>query len=230
MSKKVAILQSNYIPWKGYFDLINQVDEFVLYDTAQYTKNDWRNRNQIKTNNGLMWLTIPVRVDSLNQTIIETKIALNTWNTKHFKTLKQYYGKAQFYKEYEEELYKLYKECNYKFLSEINYHFIKAINKLLDINTKITWSHDLPLVDGKTERLVGICKHLNASEYISGPAAKNYLNESLFSEENISVSYINYSGYKVYNQLHDPFYHQVSIIDLILCEGPNARHYLVSKT
>lgn len=89
MAKKNAILQSNYIPWKGYFDLIQMVDEFVLYDNVQYTKNDWRNRNKIKTPNGTQWLSIPVRGESLTQLIQDTKVVNNNWRKKHWKTLLQ---------------------------------------------------------------------------------------------------------------------------------------------
>jgi hypothetical protein len=83
MAPKIAILQSNYIPWKGYFDLIQMVDEFVLYDNVQYTKNDWRNRNKIKTPNGTQWLSIPVRGESLTQLIQDTKVVNNNWRKKH---------------------------------------------------------------------------------------------------------------------------------------------------
>ena len=75
--KKIAILQSNYIPWKGYFDLINMVDEFIIYDDVQYTKNDWRNRNKIKTSQGIQWLSIPVRQENLVQKITLQKTFLN---------------------------------------------------------------------------------------------------------------------------------------------------------
>src|SRR4051812_22240537 len=110
--KKVAILQSNYIPWKGYFDLINMVDEFIIYDDVQYTKNDWRNRNKIKTPNGLLWLTIPTRQLSLSQKIIDTQIADNHWNKKHLSTIKQFYSKAPFYKLYQSFIEELYMKCN----------------------------------------------------------------------------------------------------------------------
>ena len=98
--KKIAILQSNYIPWKGYFDLINMVDEFVLYDDVQYTHRDWRNRNKIKTSHGLKWLTIPVRQERFEQKIIETKVIDKRWNTKHWKSLVQNYSKAKYFNEY----------------------------------------------------------------------------------------------------------------------------------
>lgn len=226
--KKVAILQSNYLPWKGYFDLINAVDEFIFYDSAQYTKNDWRNRNRIKTPNGLLWLTIPVQVKHRDQKISETLVAQNNWNIKHYKTIKQYYSGARYFKEYQDVLEDLYLGYHQTGLSEINYHFIQGINKLLDIETRLSWSSEYELAEGKTERLVHLCEQAGAGIYLSGPSARDYLDESLFAEKDISVEWMDYSGYPEYRQLHPPFEHGVSIIDLILNEGPESRKFMKS--
>ena len=220
--KKVAILQSNYIPWKGYFDLINQVDEFIIYDEMQYTKNDWRNRNKIKSHTGIEWLTIPIRQEQLSQKIKDTKIFNFNWNKKHWKSIQINYSKAKCFQEFGPVFEELYCNCTYQFISEINYYFITAINNLLDIQTKISWSTEYNLIDGKTERLVDLCLQAGATEYISGPAAKDYIDKSLFDQQNIKLSWIDYSGYPEYNQLYPPFEHGVSIIDLILNEGKNA--------
>ncbi|MBI9062177.1 MAG: WbqC family protein [Marinilabiliaceae bacterium] len=226
--KKIAILQSNYIPWKGYFDMINMVDTFVIYDEVQYTKNDWRNRNIIKTKQGLQWLTIPCMQYSIDQTIDQTQINLTNWNKKHWQTIKTVYGKAPFFNQYKALFEELYLSCNSNALSEINYQFIKAITELLDINTKIIYSKDLNVTGEKSERLVKICQKLNTDIYLSGPAAKNYLNESLFSEKNIKVEWMDYSDYKAYSQMHPPFEHGVSILDLIFNTGAESFKYLKS--
>ena len=225
--KKVAILQSNYIPWKGYFDIINSVDEFILYDEVQYTKNDWRNRNKIKTPDGLLWLTIPV-YHSLSQKINEIKISDKIWGKKHWKTISQNYSKAKYFKEYKDIFEKLY-NIEEEYLSIINYNFIIEINKILNIKTKISWSTDYKLVQGKTERLVDLCRQSGATEYISGPSAKDYINEELFHNENIKIKWIDYSGYPEYKQLFPPFEHGVSVIDLIFNEGINAINYMKYK-
>lgn len=209
MSKKIAILQSNYIPWKGYFDLINMVDEFILYDDVQYTKNDWRNRNRIKTNQGPQWLTIPVRQEKLSQTIRNTKVSNPAWGKKHWSSICQNYSKSRYFKEYKDLFEELYLDLKEDSLSLINYRFITTINSILGINTKILLSGDFTLLDGKTERLVGICKDCKVTEYISGPAAKGYLDESLFKEENIKVSWMDYTNYPEYSQLNLPFDHSV---------------------
>jgi len=227
--KKVAIIQSNYIPWKGYFDIINMVDEFIIYDDVQYTRRDWRNRNRIKTPNGLKWLTIPVKVKGkYHQKIKDTKIADKNWVKKHWKTIIHNYSKAKYFKEYKDFFEELYLTSNEEYLSEINYKFIVAINKILGINTKIRWSSEFKLLDGKTERLLGICKDCNADIYVSGPAAKEYFDKELAKKENIKVEWMDYSGYPEYEQLYPPFEHKVSIIDLIFNEGPNATKFMKS--
>ena len=226
MPKKVAILQSNYIPWKGYFDLINMVDEFILFDTVQYTKNDWRNRNKIKTMNGPMWMTIPVRQENLSQLIVDTKTSDELWAKKHWKSLVQNYSKAKYFKDYKDVFEEFYLNSEEEYLSQINYQLITTINTILGIKTKIRWSDEFELFDGQTEKLLGICKQCNASGYISGPAAKDYFDEGLAKQEKIQIEWMDYSGYPEYNQLFPPFEHGVSILDLIFNEGPNARKFM----
>lgn len=226
--KKIAILQSNYIPWKGYFDLINSVDEFILYDDAQYTKNDWRNRNKILTNNGMQWLTIPVRHINLEQKIKETKIVDFSWSKKHWKSIQQNYNKAKYFKDYEDIFEELYLNSKEYYLSQINYRFITAINEILGINTKIRWSSEFELIGGQTEKLLGICKQCDAINYLSGPAAKKYFDETLAAREGITIEWMDYSNYLEYTQLHQPFEHEVTILDLIFNKGKNATKFMKS--
>ena len=227
--KKAAILQSNYIPWKGYFDLINMVDVFVLYDDMQYTRRDWRNRNKIKTSNGLKWLTIPVDVKGkYYQKIKDTKISDKNWAVSHWDNIKQNYSKTAYFNHYKDFFENLYKNCTEQYLSEINYKFIKEINSLLGINTEIRWSSEFALHEGRTEKLLGICKDCNADVYISGPAAKDYFDDSIAEKENIAVEWMDYSNYPEYNQNFPPFEHGVSIIDLIFNTGDDAVKYMKS--
>jgi hypothetical protein len=223
--KKVAILQSNYIPWKGYFDIIAKADVFVIYDEVQYTKNDWRNRNVIKSQNGLQWLTIPVRQETLDQKIFESKIFTNNWQKKHISSLQGNYTKAKCFHEYKERIFSMY-ENQSNYISEVNISFIKDICNLLDIKTQIIDSRELNLTGDKNVRLLEACKKLNATAYISGPAAKNYLNEELFKNEKIEIEWMNYDGYRQYKQIHEPFEHGVSILDLIFNIGDLSKNYL----
>lgn len=226
--KKIAILQSNYIPWKGYFDLINMVDEFIIYDTVQYTKNDWRNRNQIKTPQGPSWLSIPVKQQSLDQKIEETTVVDNRWRKKHWKTLQANYSKAPYYKEISKFFEPLYLESDEQYLSKINFAFINTINQILGITTKIRWSTEFNVGGEKTEKLLQICKKAQATTYISGPAAKDYFDLRLFQDEGIEVKWMDYDNYPEYRQLHPPFNHYLSILDLLFCEGKLSTNYLKS--
>lgn len=227
--KKIAILQSSYIPWKGYFDLINSVDEFVLYDDMQYTKRDWRNRNKIKTPQGLKWLSIPVEVKGKYfQKINETQVSDKSWPVTHWQTIKQFYSKAQFFKDYKDTFEDFYMNNQEEHLSLINARLIELVNSILGIQTKITWSSDYELVEGQTEKLLSICQQAGANVYLSGPAAKDYFDEPLAEKMGIQVEWMDYSGYPVYTQLNPPFEHGVTILDLIFNEGSNATQFMMS--
>jgi hypothetical protein len=227
--KRVAISQSNYLPWKGYFDLINSVDEFILFDDMQYTRRDWRNRNRIKTPQGTCWLTIPTDVKGKYfQKICETKVSDPGWATDHWKSIRQFYSRARYFQDYHKVLEELYLGCDETSLSSINYRFLKAFCGLLGIATVLTWSMQYTMPEGKTERLVGICKQAGATTYLSGPAAKDYIEPELFASEGIELVYFDYAGYAPYNQLYPPFVHEVSMVDLLLNEGSNAPQFMKS--
>ncbi|QHT65628.1 WbqC family protein [Rhodocytophaga rosea] len=228
--KKVAIIQSNYIPWKGYFDMINSVDEFIILDEVQYTRSDWRNRNLIKTKEGVKWLILPVKVkkERFETKINEVVVADKNWGKVHWATLTNNYRKAPYFKEYSGIFESLYLQTNEEFLSLINFTFISAILPLLGIQTKVSWSTAYTLCGNRNERLVYLCQQAGAKEYLSGPAAKGYIDEKMFKEAGISVSWMDYSGYPEYNQLYPPFEHGVTVLDLIFNEGPKASQFMKS--
>lgn len=226
---KIAISQSNYIPWKGYFDNIALVDEFILYDDMQYTKRDWRNRNKIKTAQGLKWLSVPVEVKGKYfQKIKDTRVSNKDWNTNHLNILKNNYSKAKCYKEvlpFVEDLY--INAGKLETISEINFHFLRSICEYLEINTKISFSSDYELLpEGKTERLVDLCEQVSGKEYFTGSAAKAYMEEELFTEKGIKVTYYDYSDYDSYEQLYGDFEHGVSILDLLFNKGVESKNFL----
>ncbi len=227
MSKKILITQSNYIPWKGYFDAINTVDEFVIYDDMQYTKRDWRNRNMIKTPSGLFWLSIPVEVKGKYfQKINETVVIDSNWGKKHWATITQFYAKARCFKETREIVEGFYLNMEENRLSFINQAFIARINEFLGINTIIRRSEEFVLHEDKNQRLVDICVDAGATDYFTGPAAKDYMDESLFEKANINVHYFDYNNYPEYEQLYPPFEHGVSILDLIFNCGSESHLYM----
>ncbi len=228
--KKIGVSQSNYIPWRGYFDIIAECDVFVLYDDMQYTRRDWRNRNKIKTPHGLQWLTIPVEVKGRYlQKINETRVADPLWSTSHWMKIQQNYRDAEFFSEISELLGATYLHGSFCLLSDWNRSLIETICTFLKIDTVIVDSRELTLIDGKSERLLDICQQLGGDEYISAPAAKNYLDESVFSHAGVKLSWADYSDYPRYSQLHGDFEPLVSIVDLLFNHGSNATNFMKCK-
>lgn len=225
--KKVALLQPCYIPWKGYFDIIRSVDEFVLYDDAEYSKGGFLNRNKVQTNDGAKWLTIPVKYKNRsNQKICEVEISDFKWKFKHWKTLKQVYSKSFFWSEYGEYFFHIYRSFEAETLSEINKKFILEICNILKIKTKISSSLDYNLKGDKNSKIIDLCKKTGSQLYLSGPSAKGYIDLNLFNKENIKILWVDYSGYPKYNQLNRPYISQVSILDMIFNLGCNSTDYM----
>lgn len=225
--RKVAIIQSAYIPWKGYFDIINSVDEFVILDTVKYNRG-YRNRNKIITKQGLRWLTIPV-VQNSSAMINEIVIVDPKWARSHLSSIFIGYTQAIHFKKYKDFFLNLYQKAeSEQLLTNINELFLREITKLLGIKTTIHRSEDIKHDGMGGERLISICKTLQASEYLSGPSAKTYIDEKLFSDAKIKLSWMDYDGYKEYPQNSETFVHQVSIIDMIFNLGPKANKYLKS--
>lgn len=231
--KRIGIIQSNYIPWKGYFDFIDSVDEFVLYDCVQYTRRDWRNRNKVKTHRGLEWLTIPVEVKGKYfQSVDETKLAGRSWIAEHLNVLRHCYGRAAHFRSQWEWVEQTYRSCEpLELLSDVNARLIKAIAQKLGIGTPIRNSREFEIVDGRSERLIGICKQAGASQYLSGPAAREYIetDSSLWAAAGITVLFKSYAGYPEYPQISGPFEHGVTILDVIFNVGDDARKYFKSS-
>lgn len=225
--KKIAIVQSNYIPWKGYFDLIAAVDEFILYDEVQYTRRDWRNRNQIKTPHGVQWLTVPVKVKAqFDQTISETEVDGARWAKDHWKALLQNYRPAACFKEIASWLEPLYQTETLTHLTHVNHRFMNAICAYLGITTPLRHSRDYPLSEGRSERLADLCVSAGGAEYVSGPAAKDYLDETVFVDRGVKLTWFDYMGYPAYPQLWGEFVHEVTILDLLFNCGKKAPHYM----
>jgi hypothetical protein len=226
--KRIAIVQSNYIPWKGYFDMIRQVDEFILLDSVQYTRRDWRNRNRIKSRGGTVWLTIPVKATGRYlQSIRETEISDSGWAERHWGKLKDAYDEAPHFQAHAQRLETLYgKASGCRLLSDVNRLFLQDLCCLLGISTRLTDDYEYHPTGSKTERLVSLCQAAGATEYLSGPAAKDYLTPEVFAEAGIGLSWMRYDGYPEYPQVHPPFEHAVSILDVLVHTGPEAARHL----
>jgi len=232
MPKSLAIIQSNYIPWKGYFDIIDRVDTFMILDDVQFSKNTWRNRNRLKTPKGPVWLTIPVVTGGkFGQTIAEVEIADRSWAEKHWQQWRQHYAKAPFFDEYGKKLEALYQEAaSFGRLSEVNIFFLRALCSWLGIKTEFINSVDHPVEGTKTDRVVNLCRSAGADFYLSGPAAQDYIEVEKFEAAGIALQYIDYSGYPAYPQPYPPFEAAVSVIDLVLSTGPDAMRYIRERS
>lgn len=228
MAKTVAIIQSNYIPWKGYFDIINMVDLLIFHDDLQYTKNDWRNRNKIMTPQGPQWLSIPCGTNE-KRLICEVRVDNVIWQKQHWDRIQQSYRKAPFWDYYSPYLEKFYSAKTWSFLSDLNQSFIKyTCQKFLGISTQFEDSQIHNLTAGKGSRVMELLKRVDCTHYVCGPSAKSYLDYGAFENEGIRLEWMDYNSYPEYKQQYAPFHHNVSIIDLIMNTGPEARKFLKS--
>lgn len=214
---RAVVLQSNYLPWKGYFDLIQCADVFVYYDEVQYTKNDWRNRNRICSKNGIHWLTIPIDHEAVKQKISEVRLVDSRWQQTHFKSLSHTYRPAPFFRQIEPWLDDVYRAHTWTRLSEVNRYCTESIARMLGITTQFLDSKDFLLEGNQVERLVRLLQQIGATEYLTGPSARAYLadNEAAFERAGIRLLFKSYDGYPGYPQLHLPFEPKVSIIDVL---------------
>jgi hypothetical protein len=227
---KVVILQPSYIPWRGYFHQILQADLFIFYDDVKFDKNGWRNRNRIKTPQGLKWLTIPVHqkgIERYHTPINQVEINWDRdWITSHWNTIEMSYHKAPFFDDFSSELSPFYKQKPIR-LAEFTIDLTIKIAELLDIKSPdFLCSSELKEIHGeKTERLIQILKYVGANRYLSGPSARSYLDEDMFKKAGIQLEYMVYD-YPEYPQFYPPFEGQVSILDLLFMVGCNALDFI----
>ena len=200
MTKKIAILQSNYLPWIGYFEIINYVDEFIFLDDVQYTKGDWRNRNKIRINKKDSWITINIKSKgSLKKKINEIEIFDNNWKLNHLRIFKQCYSENNNFELIFQLIEKIYKELETTKLTDINQHIIKKICNFLNIRTIFSKSEEIETkMINNSERILEICLYKKATHYISGPNAKNYLDVNIFKKNNIEVIWFDYNKHLSY--------------------------------
>lgn len=225
--RRVVILQSNYLPWRGYFDLIHDADLFVFHDDLQYTKNDWRNRNKIKTPRGPAWLTIPVGADEHRRIDEVVLPADRGWAAKHWRLIQEHYRAAPHFLRYENFFREVYEQRTWARLSELNQFLIVNIaQKFLGCTAEFTESTRFSLTSHKQERVLDLLRATDARTYISGPAAKDYLDPAQFRAAGIELVWKDYSGYPDYSQFHPPFAGAVSIVDLLFHLGPAAPDYI----
>ncbi len=230
VAKRVAIVQSSYVPWKGYFELIARADEFILLDDVQYTRRDWRNRNRIKTPHGLLWLTVPVRTRGhFDQRIEEVLVSEPGWAQRHWSTLRHAYGRAPAFGAVAPALEALYSACDHPLLTHVNEHLLRGLCGLLGIGTRISRGARMPAGTDPTQRLVTLCRQAGATEYLAGPSSWAYLREAAFAEAGIAVTTMRYGPYPRYAQLHGAFEDRVSVLDVLFHTGSDALRHVVGR-
>ena len=224
-----VILQPSYLPWRGYFHQIKKADLFIFYDDVQYDKHGWRNRNRIKTQQGCQWITIPV----YSKGVVEKGLPINqvkinwseNWNEKHWRAIQQAYSKAPYFNQLAPLLEPFYQQ-HPEFLADFTIDLTIAIARHLEIQqTRFIRSSTLQAVGTRTDRLIAILKSVGATHYISGPSARDYIEEDKFDSAGISLEYMEYH-YPEYPQLYPPYDPFVSIIDLLFMAGPEAPNFI----
>jgi hypothetical protein len=224
---RICIIQSCYIPWKGFFDLIGQCDEYVVLDSVQYVKRHWHNRNRIKTANGLEWLTIPVVTKGRFEQPIDQVEIEKPWADKHWRAIELAYRRTPFFEQVAPTVKDWYERSDKQArLTDVNAIFLRGIAGMLGLKTRIVGDAVYAVQGVRTERLLEIARAAGADRYLSGPSAKSYLDESRLASAGITTEWMSYDRYPEYRQLHGGFEHAVTVLDLLFNTGPGAPRYL----
>jgi hypothetical protein len=224
---RIGAIQSSYVPWRGFFDFIRQVDLFVFYDDVQFSKGSWRNRNKIKTRDGLKWLTVPIKTERLDQLVCDTLINYSEdWHARHLNQFTESYRNAPFFGAAKGLLDEAFGHADAS-ISALNVRLAALICSYLEITTPIRMSTEFGLSGTGTERLIDLVLKTGASTYLSGPSARNYLDERLLRENGICLEYKAYH-YLPYPQLWGEFSGAVTVLDLIANCGPQAKNFVPS--
>lgn len=226
----IGILQPGYLPWLGFFEQMYKSDIFVIYDDVQYDKEGWRNRNRIKTANGIQWLTVPVLLKSAESSaIVDVKIDNKVnWRKKHFAAIQQNYSKTPYFKKYIDIFEDAYTR-DWEYLVDIDMHFIYRLAECLEMeNKRIVRSSTFTVTGDRIERLINICKFFCADTFYEGAAGKNYIDEQVFLNQGVKVQFQIYQ-HPTYQQLYGDFIPNLSIIDLLFNHGPESVGIITGK-
>ncbi|MFH1894714.1 MAG: WbqC family protein [Patescibacteria group bacterium] len=225
---KAVIMQPTYLPWLGYFDLMDQSDIFVFLDNVQFERQSWQQRNKIKSPKGELLLTIPV-IRKYPQEIREVQINNNlSWQTEHLKAVQYNYSKAKYFNEYADFFQKFYTEKKVK-LIDFTIPIILWLKDVLGIDCNIIKSSELDARGKKVNLLIDICRKIGADEYLSPIGSKEYIDENnLFEEEDIKLEYQQFE-HPTYPQLWGEFIPHLSVIDLLFNCGSDSIKYIREK-
>ncbi|PYR50720.1 MAG: hypothetical protein DMF95_09885 [Acidobacteria bacterium] len=220
--RTLVVLQPGYLPWLGFFDQMRRADVFVYYDDVRFDKHGWRNRNRIKSPAGPQWLTVPVLHHGKGQPLItETLIdARSDWPRKHVGTLRQYYARAPYVKQYLPELEELLNRP-WTHIADLDIAVVDLLAGWLKLSPNVVRASELGIGGTQSERLINFCLHFGAQRYFSGSAARDYLDVGAFERRGIEVVWQEYQ-HPVYLQQYEPFVPYLSAIDLLLNCGDDS--------
>lgn len=228
---KLAAIQSSFIPWRGYFNLIRTVDKFIFYENTQYTRRDWRNRNKIKTSNGVAWITVPIQSKGNYETkLCDIKLSETPWRKKQLSLIQHAYKKTPFFDDIYPIISEVIEDNSVNGLSDLNIALIKNICRYLGFKTEFIIDTDL--IDqtfinlSKTEKLLYFCQVTNSKQYFTGPSAANYMETSILTNAKVDVIFFEYQQAKFYDQLWGKFEKDLSILDLLFNLGDDTPDFL----
>jgi len=221
---KAAILQPTYLPWMGYFEMIDSADTYIVFDHVQFERKSWQQRNRIKASNGPIWLSVPVQKASRDTRICDMKISYANGAPleKHWKTISLAYKRAPYFDKYKLIFEKIYNK-RHVLLRDLNVEIIKAICNILGIKTRIMFSSDLDLNDrdmGKTDKIVNLCKKAGITHLYDAKGSQDFIDASLFQDEGVLITFQDFEHPR-YSQLWGEFVPYLSIVDLLFNEGEN---------
>lgn len=217
---RVTIHQPQFLPWLGYLDKIDQADIFVVLDNVQFKKNEWQNRNRIRTADGWQWLTVPV-LHHFGQRLNRVEINPTAhWHSQHLRAIEMHYAQAPYRERYLPELQAIY-EMAWPTLTEMNLAVLRWMMGAMGITTPVQLASELLLRDNATDRLIDICRAVGAGRYLCGPGAESYMDKPRFLASGVVLE-MQYFHHPTYKQCYDPFISGLSALDLLLCHGPEA--------
>lgn len=217
---RVTIHQPQFLPWLGYLDKIDQADAFIILDTVQFKKNEWQNRNRIRTADGWQWMTVPV-LHHFGQRIDEVLInPTSGWKTQHLRALDMHYARAPYRNRYLAQLRELY-SAPWRKLSELNEATVRWLLEAYGISTPVHRAAEYEARDEPTDRLIDLCRSVGATRYLAGPGAERYMDKPRFESSGVGLE-IQVFRHPIYRQVYEPFEPNLSALDLLLMQGPEA--------
>lgn len=217
---RVTIHQPQYLPWLGYLDKIDQADLFIALDSVQFKKNEWQNRNRIRTEGGCQWVTVPV-LHRFGQLVKDVQVNQTVnWQRQHQHAIEMHYGQAPFRDRYLPELLSLY-AMPWERLHELNMRVIRWLLRAYGITTPVRCASEWEAREEPTDRLIDLCHAVGASGYLSGPGGEQYLDVMRFDSSGLKLEMQQFH-HPIYRQVYEPFMPAMSAIDLLFCCGPEA--------